>query len=202
MNEVKKLTIIKGKFKTEQLLRMLQKTPKNHIYTRPAKGGGRWEYVTGIYTKKVLNMVFGWMWSSTILDIREKHEQICVTVRVTIVTNKGVEIIHKDDIGKKDLSYRRGTKDLLDYGNDEKAAVTDGIKRCAAQLGIASDVYGKEEFKEIKAEEYIQKEIPISEDDGKPATEAQKTTIKAMKGEVTEGMTQAEAKAKIAELAK
>ena len=41
---------------------------------------------------------------------------------------------------------------MLDYGNDLKAAATDALKKCASELGIASDIYGSEEFKEIKKE--------------------------------------------------
>ena len=38
---------------------------------------------------------------------------------------------------------------MLDYGNDLKAATTDALKKCASELGIASDIYGANEFKEI-----------------------------------------------------
>ena len=37
---------------------------------------------------------------------------------------------------------------MLDFGNDLKGAATDSMKKCASMLGIASDVYGKAEFKE------------------------------------------------------
>lgn len=38
---------------------------------------------------------------------------------------------------------------MLDFGNDLKAASTDALKKCASLLGIASDVYGKSEYKDI-----------------------------------------------------
>lgn len=174
-----KLTVIEGSLTTEQLLKMLQETPQKHKYKRPAKGGGQWDYVTGTYIKKTLNYVFAWMWSSTILDIREKHGQVCATVRLTILKPDGSELLHKDDVGKKDIIFKKGTNDPLDYGNDEKAAVTDGLKRCAAQLGIASDVYGKEEFKEIEMVEV--EEIPESlPRDGEPMTDEQKGVIESL----------------------
>lgn len=34
----------------------------------------------------------------------------------------------------------------LDFGNDMKAAASDALKKCAAQLGIAADVYDPDEF--------------------------------------------------------
>lgn len=35
-------SLISSPIKNEQLLLILQRTPKEHIYTRPAKGGGTW----------------------------------------------------------------------------------------------------------------------------------------------------------------
>jgi hypothetical protein len=201
-----KLTLIKDSpFTVEQILKIMQRTPKNHIYQRPAKGGGVWDYVTGTYVKKVLNYTFGFMWSTEIKNIQEKHNQIQATVRLTIHRPSGEALLWKEDIGKKDFAFRKGTEIPLDYGNDEKSAVTDGIKRCAAQFGIASDIYGKEEFKEIQLEKMIsedtaKKEIPVGEKDAELATPAQLSVIKTLKGEVKEGMTQADAKVMIAEL--
>jgi len=34
----------------------------------------------------------------------------------------------------------------LDFGNDLKAAASDALKKCAAQLGVAADVYDPDEF--------------------------------------------------------
>lgn len=142
--------------KPEQIIHFLQKTPKEHIYQRPAKGGGKWDFVTGIYVKKSLNYAFGFMWSSEVKEVKEKHGQVIATVRITIHDPKdGHVLLWKEDIGKKDIVFKKNTTDPLDYGNDEKAAVTDGIKRCASQFGIASDVYGKEEFKNIQLEKVV-----------------------------------------------
>ena len=38
----------------------------------------------------------------------------------------------------------------VNLGNDFKASATDALKKCASEFGIASDVYGKNEFKEIR----------------------------------------------------
>lgn len=140
-------------FSNQQLLVLLQKTPNRYIRTRPAKGGGTWDYVSGAYVKKTLNYAFGFLWSSEVKDIEEKHGQISATVRVTIHKPDGTPLIWKEDIGKKDIVMKKGTTIPLDYGNDKKSAITDGIKRCAAQFGIASDIYGKEEFREVEIED-------------------------------------------------
>ena len=52
----------------KQLKVLLKRTPKQYIKTRPAKGGGTWEYVTGGYVKKCLNLMFGWDWDFEIID--------------------------------------------------------------------------------------------------------------------------------------
>lgn len=168
---------IDAQFKPEQLLQLLQKTPVDHVYKRPAKGGGEWDYVTGTYIKKVLNYTFGFLWSTEVKDIEEKYGQINATVRLTIHRPDGSPLIWKEDIGKKDIMMRKGTQIPMDYGNDKKAAITDGLKRCASQFGIASDVYGKEEFKQIEMERVTVVEEPIED---KPATEGQKENIRNM----------------------
>jgi recombination DNA repair RAD52 pathway protein len=171
------LTLVDSVFTKDQLLKILQRTPKGHIYTRPAKGGGQWDYVTGVYVKKVLNFVFGWMWSFDVKSAEEKYGQIVVTGRLTIHKNNGRILIWKEDTGRADIKMKRDNSGPLDYGNDQKAAITDCLKRCAAQFGIASDIYGKNEFQEINLgaieaieppEKQIKKEVvnPIKAEDG------------------------------------
>jgi hypothetical protein len=134
---------------TEQILHIMQKTPKNHIYSRPAKGGGTWDYVTGAYVEKVLNYLFAWDWDFEIKSKEEKYGQVIVTGRLTIRTSNGKTII-KEQIGRADIQMKKNTTIPLDYGNTEKAAATDSFKKCASKLGIASDVYAKDEFREIE----------------------------------------------------
>ena len=160
----KKLVLSDTPIKTTQLLRLLQKTPINHRFTRPAKGGGTWDYVTGAYVKQTLNEVFGWLWSFEIISMKEAHGQAVCQGKLTINKPDGSPLVWKSDIGKADIKYKSEYKNgvkvtsetPLDYGNDEKAAATDCLKRCAFQLGIASDIYdSKKEFQEIKAEDYL-----------------------------------------------
>ena len=150
---------------TTQLLRLLQVTPKQHRFTRPAKGGGNWDYVTGAYVKQTLNEVFGWLWSFEIISIKEAHGQAVCHGKLTINKPDGTPLIWKSDIGKADIKYKTEYKNNvkivtdtpLDYGNDEKASATDCLKRCAFQLGIASDIYdSKKEFQELKANDYLE----------------------------------------------
>lgn len=136
---------------SDQLAYLFSPTPKSQVYQRPAKGGGTWDFVTGVYVKKVLNLLFGWDWDFKILEHTAYLEakQIIVLGELTVRTKEG-KVIVKQQFGKADVKFKKGTQFPLDLGNDHKAAATDALKKCAAELGIAGDIYGKKEFKEIK----------------------------------------------------
>lgn len=193
--EIRTLILTETPLSTKQLLTLLQKTPGSHKYTRPAKGGGNWDYVTGVYVKKTLNYVFGWLWSFDIISIEEKYGQVICQGKLTVNKPDGSPLIWKTDIGRSDIKMKKDGSGALDYGNDQKAAATDCLKRCAFQLGIASDIYGKNEFKEINPDDYVE-----IKDDGTPATTEQIETIHAMGGVVSEGMTKTQASLNIKNL--
>ena len=136
-----------------QLAIILKKTPAQYLKARPAKGGGTWDYVTGGYVKKCLNLMFGWDWDFEILDEKILFGEAIVKGKLTCRSN-GKEIV-KMQFGNKDIMYKRdvdkdGNRIPLSIGNDLKAATTDCLKKCAAEIGIASDIYNKEDFREIK----------------------------------------------------
>jgi len=139
----------------------LGKTPANHIYERPAKGEGKWTYVTGIYITKVLNYVFGWNWSFQIIDKGREGDLVWVQGRLSILDKEGKVRMIKEQFGRADIKFKKNSKDPLDYGNDLKAASTDTLKKCASELGIAGDVYGKNEFKDlgVKDDSAINQEV-------------------------------------------
>ncbi len=142
----KKLTIPKTWMDQKQIMFLVQHTPREHVYKRPAKGGGTWEYVTGAYVEKVLNYVFGWNWDFDVLEHGREDEVVWVKGKLTVRGAQGQEI-SKTQFGRAEIKYRKGAKKMLDYGNDLKAAATDSLKKCASLLGIASDIYGKSEYK-------------------------------------------------------
>lgn len=131
-----------------QLQTLLKKTPSVYIKERPAKGGGTWKFVSGGYFRKVLNMMFGWDWDFEIKDKQVIFNQVIVEGRLTVRSN-GTTVV-KEQIGKKEIMFKKGTQDPLDIGNDFKAATTDALKKCAAELGIAADVYNASEFREVE----------------------------------------------------
>ncbi len=132
----------------KQVLRILAKTPEQHIYTRPGKGGGTFKYVTGSYIEKVLNYTFGWNWDFEVVSHGKEGVQVWVLGKLIVRGNTPGQQIVKTQFGRADIKMKKGTSTPLDYGNDLKAATTDALKKCASLLGIASDVYGVTEFKE------------------------------------------------------
>lgn len=150
----RKLSLVPTIFQSQQVLHMLQRTPKEHVYQRPGKGGGTWNFVTGAYVKKSLNYIFGWLWNFEVVDKGREGDQVWVQGRLTILNPQTfAPMIIKEHFGRADMKFKKGTKDPLDYGNDLKAAATDALKKCASEFGIASDIYAGNEFKEIKKQD-------------------------------------------------
>jgi hypothetical protein len=131
----------------KQLKQILKKTPAMYVHSRPAKGGGTWDYVTGGYVRKILNIMFGWNWSFEIVSEQILHGEVIVKGKLTCTSN-GITIT-KMQFGNKDIICKKGTDTPLSIGNDLKAAATDALKKCAAELGIAADIYNKQDFKEV-----------------------------------------------------
>ena len=159
-----------------QVVRLVQKTPPQHIYTRPGKGGQRWSYVTGNYVEKVLNYTFGWNWDFEIVDKGKEGDQVWVQGKLTVKDDHG-HVITKSQFGRADIKFLKGTKQMLDYGNDLKSASTDSLKKCASLLGIASDIYGKAEFKQEAGQDITDKPAlppPQNNDDMKDVIVCQK----------------------------
>jgi hypothetical protein len=134
-----------------QIIALMAKTPKSYIYQRPAKGkAGNWDYVSGGYVKKCLNRIFGWNWNFEIVDKFKDEGEVIVQGRLTIRNKNGGIVIVKEDFGKKEIVNMKNSTKPVSIGNDYKSAATDCLKRCAYQLGLASDVYAPREFRELE----------------------------------------------------
>jgi len=184
--EVKEaLTLAQSPINSKQILHIMQKTPKNHVYSRPSKGGGRWDYVTGVYVKKVLNFAFGWQWDFEIKDHGREGNLVWVLGRLTCHLSGDRKII-KEQFGRADVKTKKGSSEPLDFGNDLKAAATDALKKCAAELGIASDIYGKEEFNEIRLQKIDLPEREIKKLDMKEIKKQSKKIKEKLKNETND----------------
>lgn len=141
-----------------QLNLMLVSTPPKYIKQRPAKGGGTWDYVTGGYVKKKLNLMFGWDWDFEIVEEKILIEAAEVVVKGRLTCRTNGKTIVKMQYGNKDIIFKNDWSDgnkiktniPLSVGNDLKAAATDCLKKCAAEIGIAADIYNKEDFQSVK----------------------------------------------------
>ncbi len=135
---------------TGQIQKFFTATPKDKVRSRPAKGGGTWDYVAGSYVTQVLNSLFGFNWSFEIVTTMQEALATAntgtVVVQGRLKVKIGEEWITKEQYGRKEVVYKKGTTDLLDFGNDMKAAATDAKKKCASELGLFADVYSKEDF--------------------------------------------------------
>lgn len=136
----------------EQLKHILKRTPKQYVKQRPAKGGGTWNYVTGGYVKKCLNLMFGWDWDFEIVDEQIMLDAKEVVVKGRLTCRSNGRTIVKMQFGNKDIVCKRNTDTPLSIGNDMKAAATDALKKCAAEIGIAADIYNAEDFREIQVQ--------------------------------------------------
>lgn len=139
-----------------QLNGVIGKTPEKAKKVRPAKGGGVWTYVSGSYMKKQLNMLFGWNWDFEIVSEQILTEAGEVIVKGKLTCRSNGNTIVKMQYGNKDIMFKKGTKIPLSIGNDLKSAATDALKKCAAEIGIAQDVYAPEDFKDVEVVDEIQ----------------------------------------------
>lgn len=136
-------------FSDKQINLLMQATPEKFIKTRPIPGGGSANFVETHYVIGMLNLITGYRWDFDVLDEKEAHGQIVVKGKLTIRTKK-TESISKTQYGRAIVKMKSGSKDPLDYGNDFKAATSDAIKKCASLFGVAWDIYGKEDMREVQ----------------------------------------------------
>lgn len=151
------------------------KTPKDFTKSRPVRGGRSASYVEVGYVKQVLNSHF-LFWD--FIRVGEPRYLIggdyetdgrlgLIILRgrltVKIPTPLGWQKIVKESVGEAEIQrfalMDRNGKPLpnggkaVNIGDDEKAAESDALKRCASYLGIAADVYwGKDEVARYEGE--------------------------------------------------
>ena len=156
---------------------LLGPTPSDWIEERPIRGGNVARYVAGYHFTQRLNEAFGFLWNFKVLESIEKDGHIVVkgqlSVRIPgkkmtrefpdgtkeIIEIDGIEI-QKEQFGGSDVKrfaqegrdknnrvlYKAG--DIIDLGDDYKAAATDALKKCAIELGMFLDIYGPRERQE------------------------------------------------------
>ena len=170
------LTLTTGKenfFNFEQLKKIRHSTPASMVYKRPAKGGGTCKYVKSADVILALNTTFGGFWDfsiitdeATALEMAVKTKSVVVRGRLTITNPSTGVSVTREQYGRKDVAFKKGTNEPMDFGNDMKAAASDALKKCASQFGLFNDIYRDNELVEIKIvanEEKEESESTISE---------------------------------------
>ena len=98
-------------------------------------------------------MLFGWNWDFEIISEQILTEAGEVIVKGKLTCRSNGNTIVKMQYGNKDIMFKKGTQIPLSIGNDLKAAATDALKKCAAEIGIAQDVYAPQDFKDVEVVE-------------------------------------------------
>lgn len=149
----------------DQIQKFFSNTPESKIKERPAKGGGKWKFVSGSYVTQVLNSLFGFNWSFEVITTMQEALATATTGTVVVQGRLKVKIgdewITKEQFGRKEVAFKKGTKEALDFGNDMKAAATDAKKKCASELGLFADVYAQEDFFEAEIVEVRDDDIVL-----------------------------------------
>ena len=168
-------------FNLEQLKKIRHKTPQSMIYERPAKGGGKWKYVKSADVVLALNTIFGGFWDfsiitdeATALEMAVKTKSVIVKGRLTITNPTTGVSITREQYGRKDVAFRKGTNEPMDFGNDMKAAASDALKKCASQFGLFNDIYRDNEILEIEVVANEESEEPKVPDNVKKVIELNK----------------------------
>lgn len=160
------LLMTKSPFSAEQLAVFYQKTPEDKLMKRQGKGGQIWDYVQTGYAIETLNRVFGYLWSFEVVTSLEEAAKmagsgtVVVKGRLTVLLPDGRTIV-KEQFGRCEVKFKKGTKDFLDFGNDVKGAASDALKKCASEFGLFRDIYHKDDFEEkrvISVDEKQQRE--------------------------------------------
>jgi hypothetical protein len=170
-------------FSEAQRRLILNETPRYVIKQRKGKGGIYFDYVDTGYVIEQLNLLTGFHWDTQILsdlnskdywDVAEKFKQVGVHLKLTAHAGKNTRCI--EDVGRADLKTKTDGTGYLDVWNDVKSAVSDAIKRCARQMGIALDVYSGA-VKRAQDENHPEHKI----------TEGQRKRLEALANEATIG---------------
>ena len=128
-------------------------TPRKYVLRRAGTGGKSFDYIPGWYARKCANYAFGFNHSFEIKSKEIVGLSAIVEGRFIIHDLKtGREVLHKDDIGGHEIRFKKNLAqtpiNAVNLANDYKAAATDCMKRCMAQIGFWKDVYGMNEAKD------------------------------------------------------
>lgn len=130
------LVIQKTELTKEQKISLAVRTPAQFIRERQGKGRQVFRYVEGGYVIARLNDIFGplnWQFETTREEVLST--EVWVKGRLTVIDHKNGFRVYKEQVGQADRNAN------VPLGDTVKAAMTDALKKCASEFGIALDVY-------------------------------------------------------------
>lgn len=131
----------------------LQKTLKDYVKIiadksgKPIlKNGSETHYVEGHVMKREANFAFLFNWDTEVLESAEYDYEFTALVQCTFRFTEGHIVVKTQEGGadkkfSKKLKDKEGNPRLIMIADTKKAAITDGVKRCIADLGVNQDVY-------------------------------------------------------------
>ncbi len=124
------------------------------VYQRQASAGKSYPYVKGEDVIKQLNKAFGHAWSSKVLRQEEAHDQILVSVELSVIHDGHVVSHH--GYGSAAIARANTTNKVIDIGNCYKSAFTTALKKAAEAFGIG--LGGDEAPAQKPAQSYVRRE--------------------------------------------
>lgn len=151
----KEFTAMVGKlpFSNRQINLLMKKTPEKFVKERTIRGGGKAKFVQIQYVIGMLNLITGYRWDFEIVNEKEISGQIIVCGKLTVATKDGNTITKTQYGGAEIKKYSKDHEkagEPMDISSDYKAAASDCIKKCSSLMGIAWDVYGNDEMREVQ----------------------------------------------------
>lgn len=153
------------------------------VYQRPTGTGKSYPYVKGEDVVKQLNKAFGHAWSSQVLTQTEVHDQVLVSVELSVI-HEGQKIFHHG-YGSAPVAKTKDGGKVIDIGNCYKSAYTSALKKAAEAFGIGlggEDEDGaspQQNARPYTKSAYSPPARPTSPPPSSPRSEAPKEAIKS-----------------------
>jgi len=122
--------------------------PSGKIPKKPARGGARVDYLPGWWFIEQLNTLFNYNWDFLVLDQGVYDNKFIWVKGQLVVRGANGTVVTKTQFGGSAIKRGRDGGPPISVGDDYKSASTDSMKKCATQLGLAADVYGRREILE------------------------------------------------------
>jgi hypothetical protein len=117
------------------LEKLTEPFPPEYIKQREGRKGKMLDYVEAHKVVQRLNEAFAGLWNFQVLE----HER--TDTEVIVLGELSAEGVTKQQFGTSEITFAKGTQELVCLGDDYKAAASDSLKKCAAMLGVALYLY-------------------------------------------------------------